>query len=265
MPEDSTASMHALAERARQALKAADRSPPQLQWVAETESTNSDLLAAGCPPDEGLARVAERQTAGRGRLGRVWQSRAGGSLCLSIALPWPGGVARAAGASLVAGLAVAETLRAHGADEVGLKWPNDLWARGRKLGGLLVEVGGRGDAVFLVVGVGLNLDLPGDFEAGLDWIDLAALGLSPDRAGLVAALLLQLRARLRQMQDQGLAELLPAWQHFDVLRGCAVQMLSGDQRWPGHALGLADDGGLRVEHADGERVWHSGEASLRPA
>lgn len=260
-----TESITALAERTQRALAEADPAPPRLQWVAVTESTNSDLLAAGPPPPEGRVRVAEEQTAGRGRLGRHWQSRPGGSLCLSMALPWSGGPAAAAGASLIAGLAVAEALRGLGAIDVGLKWPNDLWARGRKLGGLLVEVGGRADGVFLVIGLGLNLDLPRDFEAEVEWVDLADLGLKPDRAALVAALVLQLRSRLRQMQARGLADLLPHWERLDVLRGQPVQMLAGEQRWPGRALGLAADGGLRVEHADGVRVWHSGEASLRPA
>ncbi len=253
-----------LAERTLRALLGADPEPPLLEWVAATGSTNSDLLAAGTPPPEGTVRVAERQTAGRGRLGRRWQSRPGGSLCLSMALPWPGGIATAAGASLIAGLAVAEGLRGLGAVEVGLKWPNDLWARERKLGGLLIEVGGRGEGVFLVVGLGLNLDLPRDFEADVEWIDLATLGLKPDRAELVAVLVRALRTRLRQMQARGLADLLPDWERLDVLRGRAVQMVSGERRWPGRALGLAEDGGLRIEHADGERVWHSGEASLRP-
>ena len=239
--------------------------PPRLEWVATTESTNSDLLAAGLPPPQGWARVAERQTAGRGRLGRRWQSRPGGSLCLSLALPWPTGIAGAAGASLVAGLAVAEVLHGLGASEVGLKWPNDLWAQGCKLGGLLVEAGGRGDGVFLVIGLGLNLDLPRDFEGGGEWVDLATLGHKPDRAELVAALLLRLRSRLRQMQARGLAALLPEWERLDVLRGRAVQILAGERCWPGRALGLAEDGGLRIAHADGERIWHSGEASLRPA
>lgn len=250
------AAKHRLAER--------DPAPPQLSWVAQTSSTNSDLLAAGPPPPEGRARLAELQIAGRGRLGRRWQSRPGGSLCLSLSLAWPGGPAAAAGASLVAGAAVAECLHGLGAGEVGLKWPNDLWARDLKLGGILVETGGRAEQAFVVVGLGLNLDLPSDFAVGQAWIDLAALGLRMDRAELAAVLLLSLRTRLRQLQQQGLAGLLPVWQRFDCLWGRAVRMTAGDESWQGVARGVAADGGLRVQHAGGERVWHSGEASPRP-
>lgn len=254
-----------LQDLARRLLTERDAAPPRLSWVAQTGSTNSDLLSAGTPPPEGSARLAEVQSAGRGRLGRSWQSRPGGSLCLSLSLAWPGGPAAAAGVSLVAGAAIAECLHDLGAVEIGLKWPNDLWARERKLGGLLVESGGRAEQAFLVIGLGLNLDLPADFAAGQGWIDLASLGLRPERAELAVRLLLALRQRLLQLQHEGLAALLPLWQRFDCLQGRAVQMQAGDAQWEGVALGVAADGGLRVRHSSGERVWHSGEASPRPA
>lgn len=259
------ASASQLETGARSTLAGLDGMPPQLRWVELTASTNTDLLAAGTPPPQGLALIAERQSAGRGRLGRHWHSQAGGSLCLSLALPWPGGIATAAGASLVAGLAVAETLHAFGAVEAKLKWPNDLWARDRKLGGVLVEVGGRGEQMFLVIGLGLNLRLQADFATELSRVDLAELGVNPGRVELVARLLLALRQQLWRLQREQLGALLPSWQHFDCLQGRAVRMLAGDEVWEGEALGLAPDGGLRVRHAGGERVWHSGEASPRLA
>lgn len=254
-----------LQEAVRLRLRALDALPPRLRWVDATVSTNTDLLAAGLPHAECDALLAELQSGGRGRLGRRWQSQPGGSLCLSFAMAWPGGPAAAAGASLVAGLAVAEALQSLGFTEVGLKWPNDLWARDRKLGGLLVEFGGPAAAPFLVVGLGLNLALSADFDAGQDWIDLAALGMRPDRVELVARVVLALRARLWQLQREGFDALRPDWQRLDLLQGRAVRMHAGDACWDGIALGLAADGGLRVQHAAGERVWRSGEASLRPA
>ncbi len=254
-----------LQEAVRLRLRALDALPPRLRWVDATVSTNTDLLAAGLPHAECDVLVAESQSGGRGRLGRRWQSQPGGSLCLSFAMAWPGGPAAAVGASLVAGLAVAEALRSLGVEELGLKWPNDLWARDRKLGGLLVEFGGPAAAPFLVVGLGLNLALSADFDAGQDWIDLAALGMRPDRVELVARVVLALRARLWQLQREGFDALRPDWQRLDLLQGRAVRMHAGDACWDGIALGLAADGGLRVQHAAGERVWRSGEASLRPA
>jgi BirA family biotin operon repressor/biotin-[acetyl-CoA-carboxylase] ligase len=250
---------------ARSRLVSLDRSPPQLRWVETTASTNSDLLAGGLPPPEGAALVAEQQSAGRGRLGRRWQALPGASLCLSLALRSPGGAASLAGASLVAGAAVARTLRALGALDVGLKWPNDLWAHERKLGGLLLELGGHGDRTFVVVGVGLNLSLPEEFSPGQAWIDLSRLGLRVDRVELACALVLALRRQLLRLQSEGLQALLPDWHALDCLQDRRVRMCAGEEVREGVAIGIANDGGLRVRHADGERVWYSGEASLRPA
>jgi BirA family biotin operon repressor/biotin-[acetyl-CoA-carboxylase] ligase len=242
-----------------------DPSPPQLRWVQTTASTNSDLLAGGLPPAEGVALVAEQQSAGRGRLGRRWQALPGASLCLSVALQSPGGAASLAGASLVAGAAVAMSLRALGAREVGLKWPNDLWARERKLGGLLLELGGQADRTFVVAGVGLNVSLPEEFAPGQAWIDLSRLGLRVDRVELACALVLALRRQFLRLQSEGLPALLLDWQGLDCLHNRRVRMCAGEEVREGVAMGIASDGGLRVRHADGERVWYSGEASLRPA
>lgn len=263
-PRESTLA-EANQSRARALLGALDDHPPQLRWVESTASTNTDLLEGAAPPPEGVALLAERQDAGRGRRGRHWQSAPGGSLCLSLALPWPGGAASASGASLVAGTAVAQALRTLGGSEVGLKWPNDLWARECKLGGFLLELGGRSERAFLVAGLGLNVALPADFAPGQAWIDLARLGLQVERVELACRLLLALRQHLRRLQAEGLQELLPAWEALDCLRGRRVWMGTGDEACEGVVVGLSKDGGLRVRHAHGERVWHSAEASLRPA
>ena len=111
--------------------------------------------------------VAEQQTRGRGRLGRSWVSSAGASLTFSLALPLA--PAHWGGLSLAVGLALAEALDPLPAAgqpparlRIALKWPNDLWlqegpGRGRKLGGVLIEVVSVGDRRLCVVGVGLNV------------------------------------------------------------------------------------------------------------
>ena len=112
----------------------------QLTIVDVTGSTNDDLLEAGkqgAPHGTGLA--ARAQTAGRGRRGHKWDSTAG-NLLLSIVLRPRVDPAKYSGLAAVSGLAVLEALEKQGlANEIGLKWPNDLVARGRKLGGILVE------------------------------------------------------------------------------------------------------------------------------
>ena len=111
----------------------AGRDSLELAW--SLDSTNSELLRRP-PPAGTLVLLAERQTAGRGRLGRAWNTPLAGQVCLSVRRGFDGGLARLGGLSLVAGVAVAEALRALGFASVGLKWPNDLVAGDRKLAGV---------------------------------------------------------------------------------------------------------------------------------
>ena len=149
----------------------------KLTVVDVTGSTNDDLLEAGkqgAPHDTGLA--ARAQTAGRGRRGHKWDSTAG-NLLLSIVLRPCVNPAKYSGLAAVSGLAVLEALEKQGlANEIGLKWPNDLVARGRKLGGILVEAARDNEGKpFAVCGIGVNVNYtPQEVPDG----GLAAIGLS---------------------------------------------------------------------------------------
>ncbi|WP_368129932.1 biotin--[acetyl-CoA-carboxylase] ligase [Collinsella aerofaciens] len=148
-----------------------------LTVVDVTGSTNDDLLEAGkqgAPHGTGLA--ARAQTAGRGRRGHKWDSTAG-NLLLSIVLRPCVDPAKYSGLAAVSGLAVLEALEKQGlANEIGLKWPNDLVARGRKLGGILVEAARDNEGKpFAVCGIGVNVNYtPQEVPDG----GLAAIGLS---------------------------------------------------------------------------------------
>lgn len=149
----------------------------RLTVVDVTGSTNDDLLEAGkqgAPHGTGLA--ARAQTAGRGRRGHKWDSTAG-NLLLSIVLRPHVDPAKYSGLAAVSGLAVLEALEAQGlANEIGLKWPNDLVARGRKLGGILVEAARDNEGKpFAVCGIGVNVNyVPSEVPDG----GLPAIGLS---------------------------------------------------------------------------------------
>ena len=149
----------------------------KLTIVDVTGSTNDDLLEAGkqrAPHGTGLA--ARAQTAGRGRRGHKWDSTAG-NLLLSIVLRPRVNPAKYSGLAAVSGLAVLEALEKQGvANEIGLKWPNDLVARGRKLGGILVEAARDNEGKpFAVCGIGVNVNYtPQEVPDG----GLAAIGLS---------------------------------------------------------------------------------------
>lgn len=258
-----------LAALARSALQSAGPAPARLEWLQSIDSTNSALLRSGLPPIGGVALLAEQQSAGRGRLGRHWQSAAGASLCLSVAMRLPRGLAAVAGLSLATGVAVAECLRMQGADAVGLKWPNDLYAHGAKLGGLLVELGANCGQSFVVVGLGLNLRLPPDFDAGQPATDLAACGLDysalNQRAALAASLVSALLAALEVFNAEGLAPFRARYAALDLWRGREVRVAAGGLEYEGVLAGIDDSGALRLDLPDGERVFASAEVRLRAA
>ncbi len=149
----------------------------KLTIVDVTGSTNDDLLEAGkqgAPHGTGLA--ARAQTAGRGRRGHKWDSTVG-NLLLSIVLRPCVNPAKFSGLAAVSGLAVLEALEKKGlANEIRLKWPNDLVAQGRKLGGILVEAARDNEGKpFAVCGIGVNVNYtPQEVPDG----GLAAIGLS---------------------------------------------------------------------------------------
>lgn len=250
-----------------------------LEAAWSIDSTNSELLRRGAPAVGTGAQVllAERQTGGRGRRGRAWASPLASNLYLSLARGFGGGLARLGGLSLVAGIAVAESLHRLGFTQVRLKWPNDLVVGGpdglRKLGGLLVEGAGEySGPARAVIGLGLNVRMPDGGAAGIDqpWCDLAGLagegGSAPDRNTLAAALLDHLLPALDEFDARGLAPFLPRFAGTDALAGERVTLHQGTQSFTGTALGVAEDGALRVRTEDGqEQRVHAGEVSVRKA
>lgn len=242
--------------------------PVALEVAWSLDSTNSELwrrpAPAGCQ-----VLLAERQTAGRGRLGRVWISPLSAQVCLSLRRRFDGGLARLEGLSLVAGVAVAEALQALGFDPVGLKWPNDVVADGAKLAGLLVECRGEhSGAVQVVLGIGINVRLPATDTARIDqaWTDLAHLaapGEPPSRNDVAIAVLERLLQALELFDREGLVPFLSRYRALDWLVGRELSIVAGRQVIAGCALGVAVDGGLRVATKDGEQVFHGGEVSVR--
>jgi BirA family biotin operon repressor/biotin-[acetyl-CoA-carboxylase] ligase len=236
------------------------------------DSTNSELLRRQTPRRGCAVFLAERQTGGRGRRGRAWASPLAAHVYLSIARGFDGGLARLGGLSLVAGIAACEALRELGFAGVGLKWPNDLVvAEGkglRKLGGLLVEGGGEATgAARAVIGLGLNVRMPAEAAKSIEqpWIDLAAMSSQPpSRNAVVAMLLSHLLPALQQFDAEGLPPFLPRYAALDALSGRALRVHEGERAWPATALGIADDGALRVSDGDGrERHVHAGDVSVR--
>jgi BirA family biotin operon repressor/biotin-[acetyl-CoA-carboxylase] ligase len=235
-----------------------------LDVLLQVGSTNTVISNSryGC----GSVVVAEQQTAGRGRRGRPWVSPLASNIYLSVRWHFTQGIASLEGLSLAVGVALAEALAALGVDGVLLKWPNDLLLGAKKLGGVLVEIGGdvNGDC-FAIVGVGLNVVMPLQAGDAIDqpWTDLASVGYSGGRNRLVASVVSHLLVLLASYQEKGFAEYRSRWLMRNALAGLNV-VATGEHELRGAVIGLTGAGGLILQTANGERVLNGGEVSVRP-
>lgn len=232
----------------------------------QLDSTNSEVQrCAARDPRDLLACFAETQSAGRGRHGRHWRTPLGGGIALSVLKRFDAAMASLAGLSLAVGVAAAEALADAGTTDVALKWPNDLVARGAKLGGILVELGG--DALgpcHAIVGIGINVHL-GAVRAAIDQpsIGLAELVPVASRTRLAVALLERLVDTLDRFARDGFAPFVDAFTRRDALRGHIVDVLHRGTRRRGTAVGIDARGALRVDFDGVVETIDGGEVSVR--
>ncbi|ANS40760.1 bifunctional biotin--[acetyl-CoA-carboxylase] ligase/biotin operon repressor BirA [Serratia inhibens] len=232
------------------------------------DSTNQYLLDRITELQSGDACIAEYQQAGRGRRGRQWISPFGANLYLSMFWRLEQGPAAAMGLSLVIGIVMAEVLQRLGAEDVRVKWPNDLYLNDRKLAGILVELTGKtGDAAQLVIGAGINLAMRESNANAINqgWINLQEAGISIDRNELAATLLNELRQSLPQFEIDGLAPFISRWRALDNFIDRPVKLLIGEQQIFGIARGIDQQGALLLEQNGVIKPFIGGEISLRSA
>jgi BirA family biotin operon repressor/biotin-[acetyl-CoA-carboxylase] ligase len=242
-----------------------------LQVAWSIGSTNAALLERPAPaPGAAVVQLAEFQTAGRGRRGRAWVAPLGGALCLSIGWTFPQLPRDIAALSLAVGVCVRRALAERNVAGIELKWPNDLLARGRKLGGILIELraesGGPG---YVVVGLGLNLALSPQARkavaaTGAQAIDLAALAPGAiDRNELAAELIARISSGLADFAERGFAAFAKDWAAADALVGRRVLVQGSQHSARGTARGIDASGALLVQTAAGLERHISGEVTVR--
>src|SRR5471032_360550 len=230
------------------------------------DSTNQYLLERITQLTSGDACVAEYQQAGRGRRGRKWFSPFGANLYFSMYWKLDQGPSAAMGLSLVIGIVMAEVLQKLGAEDVRVKWPNDLYLKDRKLAGILVELTGKtGDAAHLVIGAGINLRMRETATDSIDqgWINLQEAGVNIERNQLTATLLKELRLALRQFEVEGLTPFVTRWRHLDNFIDRPVKLLIGEQEVQGIERGIDQQGALLLEQDGVIKPFIGGEISLR--
>jgi len=253
------------AQRIMELSRAGALGPARVEVVAETGSTNADLLARAPTLAAPVLLVAEHQTAGRGRAGRSWLSAPGHSLTFSLAWKFDGGLRTLTGLPLAVGTALAETLGRLG-QPVQLKWPNDLLKDGDKLAGILVEtVAASEGAVWAIIGIGLNLAMPDELEQQIGRAVAAVPWLARmDRDALLAALLDGLVEALALFEKSGFAAFAARWNLLHGWQGQPVTLLDrGEVLHEGVAAGVDDAGRLLLDTEGGRVAIVAGDVSLR--
>lgn len=246
----------------------------KLELLETATSTNTLVmqragaaLAKSAPA--GLTLIAEHQTAGRGRLGRAWQSSLGGALTFSMLWRFRGGASQLAGLSLAVAVAVLRGLKAAGVPGVQVKWPNDLIAEFCKVGGILIET--QGDMLgpsAAVIGIGLNYRLPDEVKDRIDQpvADLISLAPGASRNRIFAMVLKSLVEVLEDFESRGFAPFKKEWEAAHAYQGKPVRIVrAGERDLAAHVEGVADDGALLVRVGKDVQRLASAEISLRAA
>ncbi len=239
-----------------------------LHYFESVDSTNAlALKLASEDAPEGTVVLADRQTAGRGRLGRVWQSPAGKNLYFSIILRPQIGMAKAAQVTFLAGVAAEESLRAFCPDGVEIKWPNDVLINGKKACGILSEMRAAKGGMELVLGVGINVNIPKD-DFAVEHRDIATslfeeTGRKQSREDVLCDFCVHFQYWQGVFLKDGFEPIRRAWLHRTRMVGKNVRVLFGKEVKEGAVSGIDDDGALLLAVSGGgvERII-AGDATI---
>lgn len=236
------------------------------------DSTNEYLLQAVRNQTEladGHTVLAECQLAGRGRRGRTWQSPFGSHIYFSQYRIIEDGLSAAAGLSLAVGLAVKKACERFTNKQVDLKWPNDVLSEQKKLAGVLIEAEGQSDGVcHLIVGIGINIDMPEKAAKEIEqpWTDMVQLSEQElDRNQFVAELMNELDKVVIEYRNARLDNLYLEWNKANAFKDDLVNISSNTQVKEGICLGIDNTGALLIENTTTKKVEKifGGEVSLR--
>jgi len=227
------------------------------QWLLD----NLRLLNAG-----EMLCIADSQTSGRGRAARDWHSPAASNIYMSFTIT-TSEIAGIASISLVIGLALVRSLSRMGVNDLALKWPNDVLLGSKKLAGVLIETKKYNDRIVLVVGIGINVDMPAEisFQSELGWADLSAAGLSvADRNDIVAQVYAECEQVVNQFMKKGFSSFRDEWESYDAFMDKGVSVINNNEVFcEGVESGLDDSGRLLIKTDAGVKPVHSGDVSLR--
>lgn len=239
----------------------------RLDILPNIDSTNTYLFQrAGDYMGQRYAVLAEQQTAGKGRRGRHWVSPFGKNIYLSLLVTMHGGIASLEGLSLMVAIAVERVLTRLDVPNIGLKWPNDVYAQGKKLAGILLEVTGEYSShCQVVIGVGINMSLNDQdaAEIGQPWAQLLKLQPNVSRNQLAGMLLNELLKIVDEFQQDGFAPYQQYWTERDIFYGKEVRLISANNEKHGLMKGVNRKGELLLKTDKGLVAINAGEVSVR--
>ncbi|MBD3296515.1 MAG: biotin--[acetyl-CoA-carboxylase] ligase [Candidatus Omnitrophica bacterium] len=236
-----------------------------IHFFDEIDSTNSkacELAEAGA--EEGTVVIAEKQTGGRGRMGRKWASPAGQGVYMSVILRPDMKTDRIPAITLIAALAVIRSIEAVCGVEAGMKWPNDVYMNGEKVCGILTEIRAQPDRVdFLVLGIGVNVNASKrSLPSGATSLRLRT-GHRVDRIEFVRDLIGQLESLYGIYCESGFGVLRGECRRHSTILGNDVSMVEDSRTVEGKALDIDEKGALLVRTGGGEmRRIFSGDVRL---
>ncbi len=243
----------------------------EVVYLEQTDSTNMQArqLAEGGAA-EGLVVIADRQSSGRGRMGRFWVSPPGVNLYLSVVLRPPIEPRHATQMTFLTATAVAEAIEASGDFAPQLKWPNDVLLNGKKVAGLLNELNAETEQIhFMILGIGVNLNMtPEQFPSDLRAPATSLLnegGGKVSRLAFTRTLLQRIDHHYRIYLDEGFAPIMAAWERRSHMIGRQVEVDYQHSRLTGTVTGLDEAGALLLRLPNGaeERVL-AGDVKLLP-
>lgn len=249
----------------------------ECHYRLETKSTNLDVLAFRDKQvdkqteQKTIASIAtcEKQSHGKGRRGNHWVSPFGRNIYCTVGVLKTVKPANLGLLSIVTGLAICKALANLGYEEIKLKWPNDLYHQGKKLGGILIESSPvKDDQYFLAIGFGINVDMN---HAELTAIEQAAtcLNLVSSKAVTRNQILLetvsQVLTNIEAFSDDIIPQLVEAFDEIDAFKGMSVNVLSSGKTISATNAGIAQTGQLQVETAQGMMLFSAADISLRRA
>ncbi|MCY8912179.1 biotin--[acetyl-CoA-carboxylase] ligase [Bacillus atrophaeus] len=233
--------------------------------LPSTQKTAHELANNGAP--EGTLVVADKQTAGRGRMSRVWHSQEGNGIWMSLILRPDIPLQQTPQLTLLSAVAVVQAIEEAAGVQADIKWPNDLLIHGKKAVGILTEMQAEEDRVrSIIIGIGINVNQQSaDFPQELQQIATSLsqeAGEKIDRAGLIQQILLSFEKRYHDYLKHGFTPIKLLWESYALGIGQELRARTLKGTFYGKSLGIDDEGVLLLETKEGIKKIYSADIEM---